>query len=120
MTGLTLRPFCADDAAQVAALQGRIYSTSGWRSDAEPGQLSRGARCPRVPPAANAQSRGKKAMVSAFTCAALQSGQYAAALADRLGKTRVGLIVEAFRSKNGSFRPAPATELKPQLAAYGA
>jgi hypothetical protein len=35
MTGLTVRPFCADDAAQVAALQGRIYPTSGWRSDAE-------------------------------------------------------------------------------------
>jgi hypothetical protein len=35
MAGLTVRPFCADDAAQVAALQGRIYPTSGWRSEAE-------------------------------------------------------------------------------------
>lgn len=44
--------------------------------------------------------------------------QYADALADRLGKARVGVIAEAFRSEGGKFRPATARELKQQLPAY--
>jgi hypothetical protein len=44
--------------------------------------------------------------------------QYADALAARLGKARVGVIAEAFRSEGGRFRPATAGMLKQQLAAY--
>ena len=44
---------------------------------------------------------------------------YADALADRLGKERVRIIVEAYRPNfGGGFRPATAAELKTQLAAY--
>lgn len=43
---------------------------------------------------------------------------YAAALAKRLGPSRVAVIVEAFRpAAGGGFRPATANELKPQIAA---
>lgn len=45
--------------------------------------------------------------------------QYADALASRLGKGRVGVIAEAFRSHRGRFRPATAAELKAQLSTYG-
>lgn len=44
--------------------------------------------------------------------------EYADALAARLGKARVGVIAEAFRSEGGRFRPATAAELKAQLPAY--
>lgn len=44
--------------------------------------------------------------------------QYADALARSLGKNRVGVIVEAFRSHAGGFRAATAAELRQQLAAY--
>ena len=44
--------------------------------------------------------------------------QYAEALAERLGKPRVAIIAEAFRSEAGKFRPATAAELKQQLPAY--
>jgi hypothetical protein len=44
--------------------------------------------------------------------------QYADALAARMGKERVGVIAEAFRSHKGRFRPATAAELKEQLSAY--
>lgn len=43
---------------------------------------------------------------------------YADALAQQLGKARVGLIAEAFREHKGRFRSATAAELKAQLAAY--
>jgi hypothetical protein len=43
---------------------------------------------------------------------------YVDALVERLGRARVGLIAEAFRAKNGGFRPATAAELGPQLATY--
>jgi hypothetical protein len=44
---------------------------------------------------------------------------YADVLAARLGRHRVRLIAEAFRQQaDGSFRPATAAELRPQLAAY--
>jgi hypothetical protein len=46
--------------------------------------------------------------------------EYADALRERLGEERVGVIAEAFRSESGSFRPARASELRPQLAAYAA
>jgi hypothetical protein len=45
--------------------------------------------------------------------------QYADALAARMGKERVAVIAEAFRSQNGKFRAATAAELKEQLPAYG-
>jgi hypothetical protein len=45
--------------------------------------------------------------------------QYAEALASRLGKARVAIIVEAFRAEGSRFRPATARELKAQLAGYG-
>ena len=44
--------------------------------------------------------------------------QYADALSSELGKGRVAIMVEAFRPRNGKFRPATATELRPQLAAF--
>jgi len=44
--------------------------------------------------------------------------EYAQALADRLGKHRVAVIVEAFRADGGRLRPATASELKTQLSAY--
>ncbi len=44
--------------------------------------------------------------------------QYADALAARLGRQRVGIMVEAFRQYGRAFRPASAAELRPQLAAY--
>jgi hypothetical protein len=44
--------------------------------------------------------------------------EYADALVDRLGKARVAIIAEAFRTHEGKFRPATAAELKPQLAHY--
>jgi hypothetical protein len=44
--------------------------------------------------------------------------QYADALVARLGKARVAIIGEAFRSENGKFRAATAAELRPQLAHY--
>lgn len=44
--------------------------------------------------------------------------EYADALADRLGKARVGIIAEAFREHAGAFRPATAAELKRQLVVY--
>jgi hypothetical protein len=44
---------------------------------------------------------------------------YADALAARLGKQRVRIIAEAFRpAEGGTFRPATASELAPQLLAY--
>jgi len=46
--------------------------------------------------------------------------EYADALSMRLGKARVRLIAEAFRpAQGGGFRAATATELAPQLRAYG-
>jgi hypothetical protein len=44
--------------------------------------------------------------------------EYADALAERLGKARVRVIAEAFRSESGRFRPATAAELREQFAAY--
>lgn len=44
--------------------------------------------------------------------------EYADALAARLGKARVAIVAEAFRSEGGRFRPATAAELKRQLPAY--
>lgn len=45
--------------------------------------------------------------------------RYADALAARLGKDRVAIEVEAFRSVHGRFRPATAAELRTQLIALG-
>lgn len=44
--------------------------------------------------------------------------EYADALSRSLGKARVGVIAEAFRSHGERFRPATAAELRQQLAAY--
>ena len=44
--------------------------------------------------------------------------EYAEALAKRLGKGRVRIIAEAFRTEGAALRPATAQELKQQLAAY--
>jgi hypothetical protein len=44
--------------------------------------------------------------------------RYAEALAARIGKARMGLIVEAFREDGGKLRPATAGELRSQLSAY--
>lgn len=44
--------------------------------------------------------------------------EYADALAKRLGKPRVRVIAEAFRSESGKFRAARAEEIRQQLSAY--
>jgi len=44
---------------------------------------------------------------------------YADALAARLGKQRIAIEVEAFRTERGKFRPATAAELRAQLPAFG-
>lgn len=47
-----------------------------------------------------------------------EARRYADALRRRLGRGRVRIIAEAFRSSESGFRPATAQELAPQLAAY--
>jgi hypothetical protein len=57
--------------------------------------------------------------VGVYTRTAPVARDYADALRQRLGKTRVKIIVEAFRPKvGGGFRAATVAELKPQIAAY--
>jgi hypothetical protein len=56
--------------------------------------------------------------VGLYTRTPAVARQYADALAARLGKARVAIVAEAFRSEGGRFRPATAAELKQQLPAY--
>lgn len=51
----------------------------------------------------------------------LEAGRYAQALVDELGRQRVAIVLEAFKtSVNSSFEPADIKQLKSQLAVYRA